>query len=280
MTPREVGQRNKAIHEHQEFLRRTRYRKCLFTDDCPEEVINAHSISRAVLEHIQDERHVVSPEMKFDKDEQGLSRPSVSFSSVGIGQASTGTFVCDTHDNTSKAIDVTPMDLDDSKARDLLLYRAVLREMWVLLRTRPAAAFLNEFVPFLHNPTNHPETRLESLVYLRDCIRRRLNIGTSIGEVGHVSHMVRRVKSDYPILACSYASGGSVKAFDPKEDKTLGVQDIRRLAGIEPYTCWGITIIPQPQEHTVLISWLEGSHAQTYFDHIKKANNRELEEAV
>lgn len=49
---------------------------------------------------------------------------------------------------------------------------------------------------------------------------------------------------------------------------------------MEPYTCWGVTVVPQEREHMVLCSCLKGSFAETYFLHIKEAYERELEVAV
>ena len=92
--------------------------------------------------------------------------------------------------------------------------------------------------------------------------------------------MVRGIRSDSPILATSSASGGSVLARDNRTGEFLSPDVIRAQMGIEPYSCWGLTIIPQEYEHTVLISWLEGSQSEKYFEHLRTTQGKELEAAV
>ena len=117
---------------------------------------------KAILRTIQDNGHVTNPRMKYEPDMSGLTRPHVEFNNVGIRQASIGTFACQRHEEAFKKIDTIPMDFEDPEILDLLLYRSVLREIWLLLRVRQFTEWVNETAPHLHMPSIHPDTRLES----------------------------------------------------------------------------------------------------------------------
>ena len=218
--------------------------------------------------------------MKYEQDINGRSHPQLGFNNVGIRQASIGTFACQTHEEAFKKIDTSPMDFEDSEILDLLLYRAVLREIWLLLKVRQFTEWVDETAPDIYKPSIHPDTRLESLLYFRECIRPVLAATHPIQQQPRVRHIVRRVKSDSPVLATSSASGGSILARNDLTGELLSPQEIRAKMGMEPYSCWGLTIIPQEDEHMVLISWLEGSQAEKYFQHLRTTQGKELEAAV
>ena len=275
-----INERNKAIHEQLALLHKGEYRNCLYEQGCAGRVVNAHAVSQAILSTIQDKSHLKNPQLIYEQDEQGRSHPHVEFKNVGIRQASIGTFACQSHEVAFKKIDIIPMDFEDPEILNLLLYRAVLREIWLLSRIRPSIDWVDERAPHVHRPTIHPDTRLKSLLYFREYIRPILKTSDPPAGKNRVQHMVRRIKSDSPILATSSASGGSVLAYDHNKEEVLSAEDVRTRMGIEPYSCWGLTIIPQEKEHMVLASWLDGSQAQFYFQHLRSAQGRELEEAV
>ena len=286
MTPERAVRQNKQFYEWWSALRAARYRKCLFSDECTREVINAHSVSKSVLKSIADDGHVASPDMSFPKDDAGLPKPYISMIREGINNASTGNFACHYHDAYFRnAIDQTPIHADDPYVQDLLLYRAVLRELWLLLATYPMHYQMERKAPRITNllpPWAHPIRRIESLFYLKRCLGESLGYGRTIGPTTPVKHMVRKVKTDHPILACSYAYGGTAINFEL--DRAVGeltpTGAVQRRGGVEPHICWGFTVIPESSEHTVLMSWLDGSGAETYFTHFKNVAGRELEAAA
>ncbi len=243
-------------------------------------MVNAHAVSQSILRTIQGENHLKNPQVIYEQDEQGRSHPRVEFKNVGIRQASIGTFACQLHEDAFKKIDTVPMDFEDPETLNLLLYRAVLREIWLLSKSGRFIEWMDDKAPGIHRPPIHPDTRLESLLYFRECVRPMLTASDPATDNNRVKHIVRRVKSDLPILATSSASGGSVLAYDHNRQQVLSAKDIRTGTGIEPYSCWGLTIIPQEKEHMVLASWLDGSQAQFYFQYLRSVQGRELEEAV
>ncbi len=275
-----VSEYNRRIHELLNLARKGEHRNCLFTNQCTEKVIDAHSVPRAVLRTIQDDGHVIQPEVKDDKDAEGRSRPAITFNLEGIGVASTGTFACQRHDNVFKEIDTVFMDLEDPNIRNLLLYRAVIREIWRLFALRPSTKSTDQALPSLHRSSIHPETRLKTLFYLRDAVMRSLANRGCTEDMPRVVHMVRRVRSPYPILAASCASGGSMLLQDAQTGELLPDSYARSHLSMEPYTCWGLTIIPQEDAHMALFSWLEGSAAETYFTHVNEVQGSELEAAI
>ena len=276
----QTNEQNKRIFEALGLVHRGTYRRCLFSDDCAARTVNAHSVSHAILSTIQDYDHVIAADIKYRKDEDGRSRPHMGFETVGIRQASIGTFACQTHEDAFKPIDTVPMDFEDPNIRNMLLYRAILREMWNLLRTRDHGDWVDEKAPFLYNPTVHPKQRLQSLSHFRDCVKSLMAEGESFGYKPQVMHLVRRVKSKSPILAASGASGGSVIGTAKATGARLSDEYLRTHVGVEPNTSWGLTIVPQKNEHIVLFSWLEGSQAEHYFRHLRTVQGKELEAAV
>ena len=275
-----INEQNKAIHEMMGLLHKGQFRTCLYEQGCAGRVVNGHAVSEAILRSIEDKNHVKNPQLIYRQDEEGSSHPHLEFKNAGVRQASIGTFACQKHEDAFKKIDTTPMDFEDPGILNLLLYRAVLREIWLLSRIREATDWVDNRAPHVHRATLHPNTRLESLLYFRECIRPMLTASESAASKGNVQHMVRRIRSDSPILATSSASGGSVLAYDHSREKYLSAEEVRARMRIEPYSCWGLTIIPQEKDHMVLASWLEGSQAQLYFQHLRAAQGRELEEAV
>ena len=278
--------RNERFYKGLSAFGAPRYRKCLFSDECKREVINAHSVSKSVLRSMADNGHVKSPEMRFPKDDAGIAMPDIQMVSEGINNASTGTFACQYHDaHFIDAIDRTPIQADDPYVQDLLLYRAVLRELWLLLATNPKHSEMERDAPHITNfvpPWGHQSMRIESLLYLRRCLGESLGFDRSIVATTPVRHMVRKVRTDYPILACSYAFGGTAVNievdFAKGEVTPTGVP--ARRGGVEPHICWGFTVIPETGEHTVLMSWLEGSMSEDYFAHFRNLSGKELEAAV
>ena len=276
----EISEINKTVHEALDLLHKGASRNCLFEKGCAGSVVNAHAVSQAILDTIQEGGHLKGPQVKYIQDEKGRSCPHVEFNSVGITQASIGTFACQTHEVAFERIDTIPMDFEDPGILDLLLYRAVLREIWLLSKSENLTDWVDQRAPYIQKPPIHPDTRLESLQYFRECIRPQLKANDPIKNKSRVQHMVRCVKSDSPILATSSASGGSMLVRDPNTGEVLPAMAVRTGMGMEPYTCWGLTIIPQNKEHMVLISWLEGSAAELYFEHLRTAQGKELEAAV
>ena len=276
----QTNEQNKRIFEALCLLHRGTYRGCLFSDDCAERTVNAHSVSRAILSMIKDDDHVMTPDGKYRRDEEGRSRPLVEFETVGIRQASIGTFACQIHEDAFKSIDANPIDFEDPSIRNILLYRAILWETWNLLRARDHADWVDKKAPFLYNPTVHPKQRLQSLWHFRDCVKSLLSEAGSVGRKPQLMHLVRRVKSKSPILAASSASGSSVIGTDNATGATISDEYLRTHVGMEPNTSWGLTIIPQKNEHMVLVSWLEGSQAEHYFRHLRSVQGKELEAAV
>ena len=133
---KDTNEYNKEYHYFQNLISKGKFDKCLFADDCTEPPIDAHSISRAILSTFQQENQVIQPSSRNFKDDSGRSYPAVEFKLTPITRASTGRFACEIHDKNFQIIDTTPMDFDNQKLLDLLFFRAMLKEVWTLQRTR------------------------------------------------------------------------------------------------------------------------------------------------
>lgn len=256
------------LFESLDRIRRSEYRCCLVEENCTEEAVNAHSVPRTVLRTISEEGYVIAPDTYTSAD--GLE---LRFRPEGIGQASIGNFSCQMHDSVFRAIDTTDIDFEDPRICDLIWFRALLREAWLLLRVRPFSEKLDN----LSDPSLRMENRLQSLL---DCIRwLRPSLMSSTME-SPANHIVRRVKSEHPILATSYAAGGSTVAYDTQTGRPIPIERLRTLLRREPRECWGFTVIPREKEHVIVASWLNESSASHYFQHFKEVAGKELEAAV
>ena len=272
----EISGYNKELYYGLDLARKGTYRKCLFVDDCTEQTIWAHSVSRAVLETIQHHGEVIKPHTITSKDDSGRSHVGLRLMPEAISQASIGTFTCHTHDSIFNCIDTTPMDFDDPKVLNLLFYRAILKDAWVLFKTQKATMYQERKGPLPNPWFVHPYTRLKALLDLMSRIRPFLD-GT---DCPLLMHIIRRVKTAHPILAASCARGGSILAFDERAGQEIPARDVRALTSIEPNSSWVFTVIPQANGHVVVASWLKGSVAENYFAHFNKINGRELQAAI
>ena len=215
----------------------------------------------------------MTPEVRVSAGPLSTKSVGEVFAFEGVRTASIGNFSCRKHDDIFQPIDTTDIDFNDSRIRDLLWFRAVLREAWLLHKIRPHQQPIERFLP----PSIRIANRLRSL---SDCIQWLRTSLMSPTIESPADHIVRRVKSEYPILATSYAYGGSTVAYDGETGMEIPTEVTRAVTGREPRECWGFTVIPREAEHVVVASWLKGSQAANYFQHFKEVDGRELEAAV
>ena len=271
---------NKWFNQGLSLLHGSKFHSCLFADNCKEEVIWGHSVSRSILTTMQHKGHVIRPGVKFRKDASDNSQLQLAFLSAGINRASTGTFTCRSHDEAFTTIDTIPLDFDNPTILNLLFYRAVLRETWQLLRTQRAVKWLESRGRIPGPLSVHPDNRLRALLEAIRYLRPLLHPKSSNGNPSPVAHIVARVKTRHPVVAASCAGGGSHLAIDSLNNRELSADEIRTRARIEPNASWGLTIIPHANEHVVIASWLRGSTSEQYFRHLRAVSGKELQAAV
>lgn len=284
MTTKEINEYNKKYHylqNLQNLIRKSTYHKCLFANDCTEPPINAHSISRAILSTFQQENHVIQPSSRNRKDDSGRSYPAIEFKLTPITRASTGKFACETHDKKFQMIDTTPMDFDNPKLLDLLFFRAMLKEVWALLRIQKGTIHLEqERGPIPTHPGIHPDMRLRALLDAVNRIRPFIDKDNNPRDKSPVTHIVRSIKTSRPFVATSSAGGSLTQVFDMYTGQELSMNDARLFTCKEPNGSWSFTIIPQANDHVVVVSFLKGSQAEHYFSYLKSLNGRELTAAI
>ena len=249
---------NKELHHGLGLLHKSTYKKCLFEHDCNDPTILGHSVSRSMLKSIQHNGEVISPNARTSKDLSGLSNLNLKFMPEGVGRASTGTFTCQAHDSLFQSIDSSPFHFEDLSTLNLLYYRAILRETWLLSKVRPGVAHAERYGPVPTPFSIHPNTRLKAL---RDSIKSVYP--HLLGPDCPVGHIVRRIKTPRPILAASCAGGSLIS-----------------INNIELPVSWTFSVLPQADEHVVVASYLKGSVGQTYFSHFGEVDGRELQAAV
>ena len=272
---KDTNEYNKEYHYFQNLISKGKFDKCLFVDGCTEPPIDAHSVSRSILSAFQQENQVIQPSSRNFKNDSGRSYPDIEFKLTPITRASTGRFACETHDKNFQIIDTTPMDFDNPKLLNLLFFRAMLKEVWTLQRTRKGVMQLEQEKGQIPTPPSiHPEIRLKAIL---DTVNRlRPFIGNNSNSHGKnpAKHIVLRVKTSRPFVAASSAGGGLISVQE------LSMNDVRLLTGKEPNVSWSFTVIPQTDEHVVVASWLNGSPAKDNFSYLENLNGRELKAAI
>lgn len=276
----EINEYNRRVHENLNLLWQGRFETCMFSDGCTEPVIQAHSVSRSVLSKLEDNGHVVQAMLRTGHDEVGRSYPKLIFEPIGINRASTGTFVCRTHDAKFTDIDTVPMDFDDPRTCDLLFFRALMKEAWLLFKAQVATMWFERTQPWPTSLPNHPNTRLRALLNATRRMRPWLDSTSGDSVDRPVIHVIRRLKTDHAIVAASSAGGGQALSFDDRTGRELPAPTVRTLTGTEPNSCWSFSVIPQATEHVMVASWLRNSPAYAYFQHFNEVQGRELQEAV
>ena len=280
---KDTNEYNKEYHYFQNLISKGTFDKCLFVDGCTEPPIDAHSVSRAILSTFQQENQVIQTSSRNFKDDSGRSYPATEFKLTPITRASTGKFACETHDKNFQIIDTTPMDFDNPKLLDLLFFRAMLKEVWTLQRTRKGVMHLEqEKGQIPTHPSIHSEIRLKAILDVVNRLRPFIGNDSNPHGKSPVNHIVRRVKTSRPFVAASSAGGGLTLVFDryTEQELELSVNDIRLLTGKEPNISWAFTVIPQANEHVVVASWLNGSQAKDYFSYLKNVKEQELKVAI
>ena len=256
-------------------MRRRNPSRCLFSSGCPEGAINAHSVPQSILSLIQQNGHVVQPESRFETEKDKLPELSPKFREQGINDASTGHFACSSHDNLFREIDNPEMALGDAQILNLLMYRATLKELWALLKTNPFDNEATTVVPTL--VTQLPDIRLRAMDDLVTRLRKEILGKTN---PSFIKHITCTIKTATPTIAASCAGASSDLVEDQINHEILPLNKLYSPGASELNSSWTITVIPKQTEHVAVFSYLAGSSAENFFQHIRGLNGKALAEAL
>ena len=253
--------------------------KCLFSETCNERVIIAHSVPKNILARLQVNGHVMQPTPRTYKEDTGRAGIQVGLREVGINQASTGSFLCRTHEEFFMEIEDPEADISDIRVLNLMMYRATLKERWTQLRTLESMREIAKVLPF--GMEAHPEIRLRANIDIANRLNLKLTQPTRHQDDSFkIKHIVRTIKTNSPILAVAQAGSSSDVTADSRSRQVLSMEHTRNFTGREPNASWTITIIPKEREHVFIASFIEGSLAENFFSHIKQCSGSQLQEAV
>ena len=229
---------------------------------------------------MQEDGLVIQPEAKIRQTPSGRIGTHLQFESVGINEASTGHFICRSHDEAFKEIDHSELDTSDQRTFDLLMYRATLKELWIQLRIFETNLRMRDARPF-RLPLD-PEIKLRAVVDLATRLKVHLETPSETESQSKIRtiHLVRHIKSEIPFLAAASAGSSADSVIDKRTGEIATLGDTRRYTGKEPNTSWTFTIIPRKKDHVVVASYIEESTSERFFNHIEKANGAELQQAV
>ena len=131
-------------------------------------------------------------------------------------------------------------------------------------------------------PEMVPEVRIRAISDLAVRLKDRIeNTGEELqGDFTQTKHVIRTIKTELPFLAASSAGSSSDVAWDENTGRVLSLDDSRRVTGREPNISWTIKVIPREREHTVIVSYLQGSNVENHLSHTQGANGTDLEEAT
>ena len=253
-------------------------RRCLFSPGCQGKPIKSHTVPRNILKAIQVENHVIRLNGRLSTDESGEITQPVIAERIGINKASTGPFVCRYHEDLFKEIERPDANTRDNRTLDLMMYRATLLELWKLLTM---AKHVSKYVPPFMPPNIRPSHRLQAATNLAN----RLGQGFSDEAAGYrpdiaIKHIVRTIKTKAPIVATAQAHGSADLAVHRTTGQTIPFVQTQLYTHREPNCSSSLTVIPGTHDHTVIVSYVDNSEAQSFFQHIATANGAELEAAV
>ena len=271
---------NTQIYNELRKLWKFNPRKCLYSKECNERTIKAHSVPRSLLAGMQEQGHVLQPANRIANNDAGLATGQPIFEQVGINEASTGYFVCGSHDGLFRGIDTNDPDLSDKRILDLLMYRTSLKELWNQIRTIDIARSAGRDIPL---PIEvNPEIRMRAISELATKLKDQIQIRNAEEQVDGIRtvHIIKHIKTDFPFLVAASAGSSSDLVIEESSGRVMPLEASRRITGREPNTTWTITVIPREKEHAVVISYVQGSYAENYFSHIPGASGADLQEAI
>ena len=253
---------NQELFRLLDLGRKNRFAECLVEEGCKGQPVSGHSVPRAMLRRISAGGKVIGPQLISEKDSNGRAQMEVKFVPRGIGLTSTGYFSCAKHEKWFAAIDVGEADWEDPKVLDLLFFRTAIWEMWQLEKLKPTEPYQARRIPIVELSLNH-NMRLDAVRETVRLIRPHLTRGKS-----PLTHVVRRVKSDHPILTAACVGAA----------KDVGLLNEQRI--VTRPVAWTFSVIPRQSEHVIVASCLTDSTAPSNFSHFREVNGRELEAAV
>ena len=253
-------------------------KRCLFSPGCAGKPIKSHTVPRNILRTIQVEHHVTRLTGRTSTDHDGAPSLSVKAQNIGINKASTGPFVCKRHEDLFAQIETPHADIHDNRILDLMMYRATLLELWQQLRvTEPLSRYVHPSIP----PPLRPSHKLRATTDLTDRLGPRFSPeGCDSQPAIDIKHLVRTIKTTKPIVAVAQANSSADIAMNKATGNIVPLDQTRRLTDREPNCSWSLTVIPKTDNHTVIVSYVASSEAETFFQHIATANGAELEAAV
>lgn len=253
---------NQELFRVLDLGRKNGFAECLVEEGCKGQPVSGHSVPRAMLKTISAGGTVIGPRHVSEKDNDGRAHMEVKFIPRGIGLTSTGYFSCAEHEKWFAPIDAVDADWEDPKLLDLLFFRTAVWEMWQLEKLRPMEPYQPRRTPIVELSLNH-NMKLDAARETVRLIRPHLTRGTS-----PLTHIVRRVKSDHPILTAACVGVA----------KDVGLLNKQRI--VTRPTAWTFSVVPRQSEHVIIASCLTDSTAPNKFSHFREVNGRELEAAV
>ena len=150
--------------------------------------------------------YVIEPVSKMVKDEAGRATNLAEFKQTGINEASTGFFVCRSHDDLFREIDTPDPDLSDEKILNLLMYGATLKELWSQIKVIEHARNASETIPIPIPLT--PDVRLKAILDLAHKLKSQIEGSRDRNQrqTFKIEHIIKHVKTEFPFLAGSSAA--------------------------------------------------------------------------
>ena len=253
---------NRELFRVLDLGRKNSFAQCLVEEGCKGQPVSGHSVPRSMLKTISAGGEVIGPKFISEKDSNGRAQMEVKFVPRGIGLTSTGYFSCAEHEKRFAAIDVVEADWENPKVLDLLFFRTAIWEMWQLEKLKPTEPYQPRRMPIVESSLNQ-NVRLDAIRETVRLIRPHLTRGKS-----PLTHIVRRVKSDHPIVTAACVGAA----------KDVGLLNEQRI--VTRPTAWTFSVVPRKTEHVIIASCLTDSTAPSFISHFREVNGRELEAAV
>ena len=259
-----------------DMLKRNSFQKCMASGIHSGKVVQGHLVPRTWLNAIAETREVfVFAPYSPDRGLITGDMPDIPIKEH-VNNALTRYFTCTEHEKVFFPIDKHNPDLSDLKNIHLMLYRAILAQLWLEVFLQRAFKRLASESPenaVFQSMVQIQLVDIRGLRHYRSMTERCLEPNTcgrcQGGPCQVIGHHLETIEGESLIAACQFSSGSRFKL------RTYNVPH----PYVEKISNWGITVIPTSKGHTFIYHYFlsEQGPIQAEVEYISTLKGKKLE---
>ena len=246
------------------------YKECLINGEHKGQIVKGHLIPRSWFTEISVQSKVmmiVEPPINLFWTQRDHAI------SVGIGDATTGFFTCEEHEKLFFPIDAKDPDLSNARNLALMMYKAVISQLWSQKLMKKAYESILHETPN-NEPAqiilwNHKERERGLTVYkkkIEQCLNPVSCMKCTGKECQSIGHKVWHI-TGAPAIAASQHMDGIRARINPYRGT------VQRIVN------WGLTVLPTSKGHAVILHYYkdEERYLYTLFEKLFNAQGKNLQ---